>query len=160
MAIRHEHKDATITNPSQITLIAHIVNDIGAWGAGFSGALERVYPGTGEVYKLKIKQHRLSQIFFTLPAPYVAVCHMVAQSGVRSRYNKVPLRYAELQECLYQLAHMVNRMNREGHKVDVIQLPKIGSGLAGGEWKRIEAIINETLAELDHDVDVIICDWP
>ncbi len=158
--IHHVHKDATITKPNKRTIIAHVVNDIGAFGAGFSGALERRYPGTGAIYKLKVEGRHLGQIFFTLPAPYVSICHMVAQSGVRSSQNKVPLRYGALQECLSTLSGVVNNFNNDGHGIDVIQMPKIGSGLAGGDWSRIEGIINEAMAELDHEVDVVICDWP
>jgi hypothetical protein len=33
-------------------------------------------------------------------------------------------------------------------------MPRIGCGLAGGDWNKIEAIINETLGEKGLDVTV------
>lgn len=149
--ITHEHKDATITNPSQITIIAHVVNDIGAFGAGFSGALERAYPGTRLAYWDNIRQHQhtLGAVFVTKTGSRnVYVAHLVAQHGVRGKDNPVPIKYHALKMCLQELSTRVT-----GY--DVIQMPKIGSGLAGGDWSKIEPMIQKYLGGFN----VVVCDW-
>lgn len=153
-------KDATLTEPNKRTIIAHVVNDIGAFGAGFSGALELAYPGTRAFYQTRVGKLHQGQNILHSPNRNVIICHMIAQSGIRGRNNPVPLRYGSLHEGLYQLVHAVNRFNSEGHKIDIIQMPCIGSGLAGGDWDRILGIINETTIELDHNVEVVVCHLP
>ena len=150
--ITHEHKDATITNSDQRAIIAHVVNNVGAWGAGFSGALERRYPGTRLAYWDNIRQHKhtLGSVFITKTGNKdVHIAHLVAQHGVRGQGNPVPLQYRALKMCLQELSSHVSGC-------DVIQMPKIGSGLAGGDWSVIEPMIQQHLGNFN----VTICDWP
>lgn len=141
-------------------IIAHICNDVGGWGAGFTGALSRrdkrpewdydrwcanrslLFPG--------ITPFQLGQIKF---APYragITVCNMIAQEGIGpDQMGRPPIRYNFLLECLRRLAEIALAFDAEVH------MPKIGAGLAGGDWKRIEEMIFNTLAGVPVTVYVL-----
>lgn len=147
--------DASV--PVGVCVIAHVVNDAGRWGAGFSGELERRYPGTGEDYKQVLKAVQLatggSGLGLSLscrPNRYIKICNMVAMRGVRGRNNPVPLDYDALRKCLHSLADEV----RDGG-IASIQMPKIGAGLAGGDWSIIYPIIISELGNLHIPVTVL-----
>lgn len=130
-------KDGDASIPLHCICIAHVVNNIGVWGGGFTGSLERQYPGTGADYRQKVRGRNLGDVFFTVARNMaVAICHMVAQNGIISNSNPVPLVYAELNKCLGKLADSIPALN-----ITAIQMPMIGSGLAGGDWSVIEPMI-------------------
>ena len=52
-----------------------------------------------------------------------------------------PIRYEAVKKALQQVANFALENNAK------VQMPRIGCGLAGGTWDKIEAIINETLLE-------------
>jgi O-acetyl-ADP-ribose deacetylase (regulator of RNase III) len=62
-----------------------------------------------------------------------------------STYTK-PLDYDALTMCMKKINH--------AFKGDIIGLPQIGCGLAGGDWNRVKAIIQKELK--DCDVTVVI----
>lgn len=55
-----------------------------------------------------------------------------------------------MKEALQQVANFALENNAK------VQMPRIGCGLAGGTWDKIEAIINETL--LEKNIEVFVCD--
>lgn len=128
-------KDGDATIPQHHICIAHVVNNIGVWGGGFTASLERQYPGTGADYRKNLFGRELGDIFFTRHSA-VVICHMIAQNGVISAKNPMPLVYARLDECLGKLADNIIPLN-----ITAIQLPMIGAGLAGGDWNVIEPMI-------------------
>jgi len=68
----------------------------------------------------------------------VFVVNMVAQRGVRSRYNPKPIDYDALFLCLSKIPDYVSSSSRT-------IAPKIGTGLAGGDWDTIGKLIVEKL---------------
>jgi O-acetyl-ADP-ribose deacetylase (regulator of RNase III) len=64
---------------------------------------------------------------------------MVAQRGVKTGSSGPPIRYEAVAACLEQVAAKALELGAS------VQLPRIGCGLAGGEWSRIEPIIEEQL---------------
>ncbi|MCS1382131.1 hypothetical protein NXZ75_07975 [Lysinibacillus sphaericus] len=71
----------------------------------------------------------------------VFIANMLAQKGVRKNYkdSTTYIDYDALRSCLKKVARfsLINRIS--------IQMPKIGVGLAGEDWREIEKIINEEL---------------
>ena len=61
-----------------------------------------------------------------------------------------PIRYEAVKKALQQVANFALENNAK------VQMPRIGCGLAGGTWDKIEAIINETL--LEKNIEVFVCD--
>lgn len=152
--IKVEKGDAAITQKFQI--IAHVVNDVGKWGAGFSGALERRYPGTGKDYQKKLAELRTwrgNVLGYCLGSDTensgIKIVHMIAQHGVRTKYNPKPIDYDALRLCLSSLCAAALR-----GEIASIQMPKIGAGLAGGDWSIILPIITSELGNLQIPVTV------
>jgi len=62
---------------------------------------------------------------------------MVAQKGVRTQNNPVPLRYGALALCMYKTMLLARTLGFD------IACPKFGCGLAGGNWEVIRSMIDE-----------------
>lgn len=127
-------------------IIAHIVNDQGGWGKGFSGMLSKAYPRAEPSYRKWFKSGYFYCGLTHLEelADNLLVAHMAAQVGYKSTDNPKPLNYDYLRDCLSSLT----RTNAATKKLP-IHMPRIGSGLGGGNWDDIEAIINEEAPDLD-----------
>jgi O-acetyl-ADP-ribose deacetylase (regulator of RNase III) len=120
-------------------IIAHIVNNKRRWGAGFVLALSKKWKEPETLYRLK-KSYVLGEIDY-IPVDVenkIIVANMIAQHGTgKDKNNDIPLRYSALVQCLINLNDMADYLQASIH------MPKIGSGLSGGDWKVIEQIIRE-----------------
>ena len=147
MTIRYTIGDAT-TAPAP-AIIAHVCNDIGAWGAGFSGALSRRYPDAEHAFRCV--RPRGGEVQFVGVANRIAVANMVAQHGIRSASNPVPLQYDWLECCLQELTKPRKWLVAD----TVIHMPRIGCGLAGGDWAKVERLIQQVVTR-----QVVVYDLP
>ncbi|MFW5700758.1 MAG: hypothetical protein ACOCWM_03625, partial [Cyclobacteriaceae bacterium] len=120
--------------------IVHIVNDAGKWGAGFVLALSKKWDEPEKKYRSN-KVHRLGRVEYVgVGDKDVTVVNMVAQHNTGIDENgDIPLRYSALVDCLRN----VDEMCQIYGKPSSIHMPKIGSGLSGGNWEVIEQIIRE-----------------
>lgn len=159
--------DATDPQTDELCAIAHVCNDVGAYGAGFAKAIAERYPTARRRY---VAWHQRFDTVTARPfalgaSQWVAVGHdlgrgrawdarwvvnMVAQRGLRSATNPVPLDYGHLAECLFHLGR-----NACGTSV---HMPRIGCELAGGTWDRVEPLIVEHVCA--RGVDVTVYDPP
>lgn len=90
----------------------------------------------------------------------IFVVNMIAQHNFTTEDNPVALRYQALADCFrkldewiksYQIAKgLMARPDRVGDVT--IHMPRIGCGLAGGSWDKIELLINVLL--FSHDIFV------
>lgn len=133
-------------------IITHIVNTEGKWGAGFVVAVSRRWPQPEQAYR---ERHRtVGLLLGTMHAvevePGLWVANMVAQYGVRSRSNPVPIRYDALRQCLEQVAPGARKLGA------TVVMPRIGTGLGGGAWTEVEPIVEEALV----GVPVCVYDLP
>ena len=132
-------------------VIPHVVNSVGAFGAGFVIPLGRTFPKSRNVYlewsknKEKDNPFILGQIKYVQVSDNVIVCHMLAQRGVGGTR---PLRYNALSTCMEQVAGLALSTN------SVICAPMFGSALAGGDWNYIEDLIEDCWIERAIDVTV------
>lgn len=156
--------DATRPAPrvasASLNIIAHVCNDVGAWGAGFVVALSardtrpentyrawhtnRAKPGSWHRDKFELGQIEL--------VPFcdgAYVCNMIAQKGTFATGNPLRLSYTALASCLNKLGLIARRF--VGSKV---HLPRIGCGLAGGTWDRVEPLVQQFLSSRDIPVNV------
>jgi O-acetyl-ADP-ribose deacetylase (regulator of RNase III) len=141
--------DATQPVGKGVKIIAHICNDIGAWGAGFVLALSKRWLQPELSYR-RIRQAdrklgvvQLVNVGGDPDGNTIYVANMIAQHNVRPEIvdgNPVPpIRYDALAECL-------RKVNNEAIRLDAsIHAPKFGAGLGGGDWDIIEKIIKETI---------------
>lgn len=150
--LRYVKGDATLPNGSNLRYILQIVNDAGKYGAGFSGALAARWPKIETEYrgwwrtrygKLNLGDIQVIQVLSDL-----AVINMVAQHDVVSEENPTPIKYDALQQCLAKAGIEISQYNAAVH------MPRIGCGLAQGEWEKIEPLIEQELLKRGLNVTV------
>lgn len=83
---------------------------------------------------------------------YVWVANMIGQRGIRRGSKGVPVRYDAIDRALDRLADRAVELEASVH------MPRIGCGLAGGSWERVEPLIAQRLVRrgiavtvYDHD---------
>lgn len=146
--------DATEINSDKNVYILHICNNIGKWGVGFTKAIDQKWQQPRIDYENFISKYLmegysktdlLGKCIFTYMTDYnqnqsICIVSMIAQNGVRNKNNSKPIDYNALELCL-------KNFNGEylfhGTKNSIIQMPYIGCGLAGGDWFKIEPLIQK-----------------
>ena len=73
---------------------------------------------------------------------------MIGQRGIRRVGSRPPIRYEAIAACLSQVAARAKELDASG------QMPRIGCGLAGGEWSVIEPLIEQHLVAAGVSVTV------
>jgi O-acetyl-ADP-ribose deacetylase (regulator of RNase III) len=147
-ALRFVAGDATSPQAAGPKIIAHICNDLGGWGKGFVVAISRRWPEPERAYR-EWHRHRATNDFGLGAVQVVQVradtwvANMVGQHGMRSGSQGPPIRYEAVQRCLASVGDSALALDASVH------MPRIGTGLAGGRWERIEPIIVATLCARD-----------
>lgn len=149
--------DATAPPGTGPRIIAHVCNDIGGWGRGFVTALSRRGPEPEAAYRAWSKGRANND--FALGAVQLVpvyenlwVANMIGQHGIRRAGGRPPVRYEAIGQALGRLSGHALKLGASVH------MPRIGAGLAGGEWTRIEPLIVERLCA--RGVDVSVYDLP
>ncbi|RSO03520.1 Appr-1-p processing protein [Streptomyces sp. WAC 05379] len=136
--------DATVPSVKGVKVIAHVCNDIGGWGKGFVLAISRRWPEPEKSYRAWHRERAsndfgLGAVRFVQVEPYVWVANMVGQRGNRTGSKGVPVRYEAIDAALERLAEKAADLGASVH------MPRIGCGLAGGKWSRVEPLITDRL---------------
>jgi len=149
--------DATRPVGDGSKVICHVCNDSGAWGAGFVLALSERWPEPEREYRrwhlgksetaFELGRTQLVQV-----EEDVWVANMLAQHGMRARDGTPPIRYDALEQCLTEAASLAAERNASLH------MPRIGSGLAGGDWGKIRGIVDRAAREAG--VRAVVYDFP
>ncbi|MFJ9601526.1 macro domain-containing protein [Streptomyces althioticus] len=142
--IRYVRGDATVPSVKGVKIIAHVCNDIGGWGKGFVLALSRRWPEPEAAYRAWHRDRAandfgLGAVQLVQAERYVWVANMIGQRGVRTGSKGVPVRYEAVDTALDRLA---------GHALELgasVHMPRIGCGLAGGRWSRVEPLVENRL---------------
>ncbi|WP_419667961.1 macro domain-containing protein [Streptomyces sp. 2-1] len=142
--ITYVRGDATTPLGKGVKLIAHVCNDIGGWGKGFVLALSNRWPEPEAAYR---RWHReragndfaLGATQFVKVDRYMWVANMIGQRGTKTGSKGVPVRYEAIDAALAPLADKALELGASVH------MPRIGCGLAGGKWSRVEPLITERL---------------
>ena len=154
--IEYRHGNAAKFVAKADAAIIHVVNDRAQrWGPhGFARTLRIKHPSAYEDYAFWRSENPNAQ---TLGAAHLVdvegdnryVVSLVAQKGYgpsvapRLRYGALDVALLNAREKLEQLG------------VETVQMPMIGTGQAGGNWRVIEGIIRERLVSAGFDVRVI-----
>ena len=143
MEILYIKGDATAPIGSGVKVITHICNDIGGWGKGFVLALSKKWKMPEEAYRQWYKSQEeftLGAVQFVNVENKLYVANMIGQHGIyKDSKGLPPIRYDAVRQCLKEVA-----LFTIAHKASV-HMPRIGCGLAGGKWERMEQIIKEEL---------------
>lgn len=132
---------AAINTPDNIRIIIpHIVNNQNAFGAGFVVALSKVWSEPEARYRKAFssviaREDLLGKIQVVNVDRDLYVCNMFAQVLGSDADGNPPIRYEDLDYCLEQLNFVAETLDAE------IWAPRFGAGLAGGDWSKIEELI-------------------
>ena len=159
MIIYKKGSASNIINPN--TLIIHIVNNLGLWGKGFVLALSEKDPSIRQEYinfclpYKNNKNNLLGQFFISKRKDY-SVAHLFAQDGIYSKFNRTPIDYIALEISLNKLYREILCLESKNNEKFFIQLPKISSGLARGNWNKTEGIIKKIFIEGERELDLTV----
>ena len=128
-------------------VIAHGCNCFCTMGAGIAKGIAAQFPPALEADRQTAKGDRAKLGTCSFAETVTAhgkltVVNAYTQFHYWGRGDKAD--YAAIRACMRWLA--------EHYSQSRIGLPKIGAGLAGGDWPRIEAIMDEELADCDATV--------
>ena len=159
MIIEIQNGDATSPKPQEATeylprtgiIIGHIANSIGAWGAGFVLALNKLSLAPKNAYKalsqyyvhestslpqLKNSSIPLGITQFVEIEPDLWVANMIAQKGINKNGDTDLVDYDSLYKCLKTVFSRAILL-----RCNVSMPAGMGSGLAGGKRETIHSMI-------------------
>lgn len=153
--------DATNPRLEGPKVIVHCCNNIGKWGAGFVLALSRKWPVVEKEYKKWYQgqmndsyctgKFGLGNVQFVLVEQDTWVANIIGQEGIYiDNDGNPPIRYPSIRKGLQEVKNFASFRDASVH------MPKMGAGLAGGNWDTIEGLIKDELA----DLDVTVYNWP
>lgn len=134
--------DALEPRSSGRRIVAFVVNDKAAkWGGGFARQVGTQFPRVQEEFKAWAKEHGLALgvgVLLESDDPTLAFFPMVAQHDYRQQV-KPGIRYRALETALKALADIAVAQHASVH------MPRIGVGLARGNWAVVSELIDECL---------------
>ena len=133
-------------------IIAHFCNNLGIWETGFVLALSKRWEEPEIEYRQWAKNQPLvlGEVQLVSVAPELWVANIIGKQGIHRKGNALPLRYKAIRQGLHKVASLAQE-----HKASV-HMPRVGTGLAVGDWYRISDIIADELK----DVQVVVYDLP
>lgn len=150
--IRYVTGDATCPAGDGPKIIVHVCNDLGKWGKGFVLAISRRWKAPELAYKAGFDaptRAALGDVQFVSVAPSLTVANLIGQHGIATRTSKTPpVRYEAIRGGLAKVSARARESGASVH------MPRIGCGLAGGGWGRVEPLVADTLSAADIDVTV------
>ncbi len=132
------------------TIICHCCNNIGGWGSGFVVALSKKWEKPERKYRKWFEERNNPDSFYppfklgqvdlvNTSSNNIAVANIIGQNGVRGEGNLKPIVYEAIEEGF-------RSVNDAALKFECcLSMPRIGCGLAGGDWDKIEEIINKVV---------------
>jgi hypothetical protein len=127
-------------------IIPHVCNNVGSFGGGFTGSIEKRFPLVSKNFELLGKSPKLGYVQYVSvlkKEPYgheLIFANMIAQNEVIGPRNKRPINYEALVRSMIDVRNYIKNSSKE--KIE-IHCPKFGSGLAGGNWNFIENLIED-----------------
>lgn len=134
---------------SRDDIIAHGVNCRGGFGSGVAYAVAQYYPKAKEFYLEKFEQEGwdLGDVQFVTVVGGKVIANCATQDAYYPR-NKCHADYPAIRKCMERVKEFAKS---RGYSVSI---PKIGAGLAGGDWNIIKSILDEVFS--DYDVTVYV----
>lgn len=125
-------------------VIAHGCNCLGVMGSGVALAVKNKYPRAYKEYLGTLRQYKevdispLGKCQLVFIEGDLVVANLFTQYSVATYPGEVVVDYQAIRSAFSYLKY---------YTYEVINIPKIGAGLAGGDWNIIEQIINEEMGE-------------
>lgn len=155
MDINYIKGDATNPFSNGNKVIVHICNDIGGWGKGFVMAISKRWPQPEQQYREWFKSQdnfSLGEVQFVKVEDSLWVANLIGQHKINKDENgNPPIRYDAVSEGLKKVGQFAQEISASVH------MPRIGCGLAGGTWDKIEPLIKTNLS--DKEITVTVYDF-
>merc|ERR1712187_31106 len=135
-------------------VITHVCNDKGLWGKGFVMAITDTWgKNPGKLYRRWHKagadaEFGLGRVQLIPLTESVLVANIIGQKGIKTGSRGPPVRYEAINVGLDAVCSYAASVGASVH------MPRIGAGLAGGEWRRIEMMLESLLVK--HGVDIYV----
>ena len=131
-------------------IIAHGCNAQGVMGAGVAEAIKHVWPEAYEVYKNTYNERglNLGEVLYVNSRGRI-----IANCITQRFYGRAAKRYVDYNA----MSMCFDNLNSYMLENDLwsISMPKIGAGLGGGDWTRIESLIKQYF---ENKTEVVIYD--
>jgi hypothetical protein len=158
-AVRYAVGDATLPPGDGPRVIAHVCNDVGAWGRGFVVPLGDKYPAAKTRFLAWHRGELTDDPMFALGGAQLVpvgerlwVANMVGQHGLKTKAGVPPIRLGAIAAALADVAAFAARTDASIH------MPRIGCGLAGGTWDEVGPVVERAAAAAG--VRVVVYDLP
>jgi O-acetyl-ADP-ribose deacetylase (regulator of RNase III) len=153
--ITYKIGDATNPISDGNKIIVHVCNDIGGWGKGFVVAISKRWKQPEQKFRewFKAKDNfNLGQVQFVQVEDDLWVANLIGQHKInKDEFGNAPIRYNAILLGLEKVGDFAQEMKA------TIHMPRIGCGLAGGEWSKIEPLIEKTL--LSKEIQTFVYDF-
>lgn len=152
-----EYIEGDATNPigSGTKIIVHVCNDIGGWGKGFVLAISKKWEKPEKAYRewyASKENFSLGKAQFVQVDSELWIANLIGQHKIRKSPSGLPpIRYEAIESGLKKVAEKALSINASVH------MPRIGCGLAGGKWDKIEPIVQENL--ISKQVPTVVYDF-
>lgn len=128
-------------------IIVHGCNAQGKMGSGLASEIRNKYPGNYEYYLSVFEStglHLNEVLFYKVPNSKLVIANAITQLYYGREYGKRYVNYDAIRLAFKEVTRyaLENKLS--------VHFPKIGAGLAGGNWKLIKEIIT---GEMHEDVD-------
>ena len=136
--------DATCPQARGAKIICHVCNDAGGWGKGFVLALSARWAEPEAAYRAWYATgtgFALGAVQFVQVERYIWVANLIGQRGTKTGSSGPPVRYDAIATGLQQVGLKALEFGASVH------MPRIGCGLAGGQWAKVEPLIQQHLCE-------------
>ena len=145
----------------EVSVIAHCCNCFCTMGSGIAPKIKYAFP---YAYEADLDTptgdpNKLGTFSLGEPEEYPnpMVYNLYGQFGYGKRKQGLrDLNYNALYDALVGMANDLHRYDCGDQESHRIGLPMLGAGLAGGNWKIISTMIEETLVTAGHNVVVYI----
>lgn len=152
MEINYIKGDTTNSTTEGNKIIVHVCNDIGGWGKGFVMAISKRWKQPEQQYREWFKtkaDFNLGQVQFVQVEEQLWVANLIGQHKINKDENgNAPIRYEAILLGLEKVGQFANDQKATVH------MPRIGCGLAGGTWDKIEPLIKLSLTTKNIQVTV------
>lgn len=159
--------DATDPQGEGTKLIVHCCNDEGGWGSGFVLAVSKRWKEPEKAYRewhrtglydsadftFGLEKFSLGNIICVPVSDDIIVANLIGQHKT-IRTNPKPIDYKAIESGLDKVRFYCEEYSKFWNKDISVHMPKMGAGLARGDWNTIEKVVIKTLSSKGIDVTV------
>lgn len=147
--------DVTRPQGEGLMVIVHVCNDQGGWGPegrSVASAISKRWAEPEAEYRAQFATGeaglKLGEVQLVDVSDHLWVASCIAQDGYRRPGDLTPFQYEAFEMCCGMLVRSFIDRNASFH------MPKVGTGLGGADWYKVEPIIKRTLVEAELPVTV------